>query len=149
LSHKSLEFSPHLVRSSGGPTINGSTQYRARFFCAKYETFDCVFHSFYLFGIRAEDELKLSDDIIEDNFTSALDSRIWDLSPMRLGAAKTAREPAKSPADSILRTFPTASEKENTRNDGSGYLSEKHSGTAHGIALKSYMKHTAGTARLH
>ena len=93
------EFSPHLIRSSGGPTINGSTQYRARFFCAKYETFDCVFHSFYLFGIRAEDELKLSDDVIEDNFTSALDSRIWDLSPMRLGAAKTARESAKSPAE--------------------------------------------------
>ena len=35
------------------------------------------------------DKLKLSDDVIEDDFTSTPDSRIWDLSPMRLGAAKT------------------------------------------------------------
>ena len=95
------EFSPHLIRSSGGPTINGSTQYRARFFCAKYETFDCVLHSSYLVGIRAEDKLKLSDDITEDDFTSTPDSRIWDFSPMRLGAAKTARESAKLPAISL------------------------------------------------
>ena len=64
--------------------------------CAKYETFDCVFHSAYLVGIRAEDKLKLSDDVIEDDFISTPDSRIWDFSPMRLGAAKTARESAKS-----------------------------------------------------
>jgi|SRR5467141_2388077 hypothetical protein len=76
--------------------MNGSTQYPARFFCAKYETFDCVFHSAYLVGIRAEDKLKLSDDVIEDDFISTPDSRIWDFSPMRLGAAKTARESAKS-----------------------------------------------------
>ena len=37
----------------------------------------------------AEDKLKLSDDVIEDDFTSTPDSRIWDFSPMRLGAAKT------------------------------------------------------------
>ena len=37
----------------------------------------------------AEDKLKLSDNVIEDDFTSTPDSRIWDLSPMRLGAAKT------------------------------------------------------------
>src|SRR5438552_3521319 len=47
----------------------------------------------------AEDKLKLSDDVIEDDFTSTPDSRIWDLSPMRLGAGKTARESAKSPAE--------------------------------------------------
>jgi len=32
--------------------MNGSTQYPARFFYANYETFDCVFHSAYLVGIR-------------------------------------------------------------------------------------------------
>ena len=37
----------------------------------------------------AEHKLKLSDNVIEDDFTSTPDSRIWDLSPMRLGAAKT------------------------------------------------------------
>jgi hypothetical protein len=37
----------------------------------------------------AEDKLKLSNDVIEENFTSTPDSRIWDFSPMRLGAAKT------------------------------------------------------------
>jgi len=31
-----------------------------------------------------------SGHVIEDDFTSTPDSRIWDLSPMRLGAAKTA-----------------------------------------------------------
>src|SRR5438034_1577133 len=35
-----------------------------------------------------EDKLKLSDDVIEDDFTSTPDSRIWDLSPMPLGAAQ-------------------------------------------------------------
>jgi len=90
------EFSSHLIRSSGGPTINGSTQHPARFFCAKYETFDCVFHSAYLVAIKVEDK---SDDVTEDDFTSTPESRIWDLSPMRSGAAKTARESAKSPAD--------------------------------------------------
>jgi hypothetical protein len=35
--------------------------------------------------------------MIEDDFTSTPDSRIWDFSPMRLGAAKTARNGAKSP----------------------------------------------------
>jgi hypothetical protein len=34
--------------------------------------------------------VETSDDVIEDNFTSTLDSRIWDFSPMRLGAAKNA-----------------------------------------------------------
>jgi len=53
-----------------------------------------------------EDKLKLSDDVIKDDFTSTPDSRIWDLSPMRLGAAKTARESAKSPADPNLTHFP-------------------------------------------
>ena len=33
----------------------------------------------------AEHKLKLSDDVIEDDFISTPDSRIWDLSPMRLG----------------------------------------------------------------
>jgi hypothetical protein len=37
---------------------------------------------------RAEDKLKLSDDVIEDEVTSTPDSRIWDLSSMRLEAAK-------------------------------------------------------------
>ena len=39
--------------------------------------------------------VETSGDVIEDEFTSAPGSRIWDLSPMRLGAAKTARESAK------------------------------------------------------
>jgi hypothetical protein len=46
--------------------------------------------------------VETSDDAIEDYFISTPDSRIWDLSPMRLGAAKTARESAKSPADITL-----------------------------------------------
>jgi len=53
--------------------------------------------------------LKLSDNVIEDDFTSTPDSRIWDLSPMRLGAAKTARESAKSPDDPNLTHFPNRS----------------------------------------
>jgi len=40
--------------------------------------------------------VETSDDVIEDDFTSTLDSRIWDFSPMRLGAAKTARAPTNS-----------------------------------------------------
>jgi hypothetical protein len=36
---------------------------------------------------RAEDALKLSDDVIKADFIITPDSRIWDLSPMRLGAA--------------------------------------------------------------
>jgi hypothetical protein len=48
-AHKAIgEFSPHIIRSSGGLTINGSTQYPARFFYANYETFDFVFHFAYL-----------------------------------------------------------------------------------------------------
>jgi hypothetical protein len=43
--------------------------------------------------------VETSDDVIEDDFISSPDSRIWDFSPMRLGAAKTARESAKSPAE--------------------------------------------------
>jgi hypothetical protein len=51
--HKAIgEFSPHVIRSSSGLTINGGTQYPARFFYANYETFDFVFHSAYLVGIR-------------------------------------------------------------------------------------------------
>ena len=57
----------------------------------------------------AEDKLKLSDNVIEDDFTSTPDSRIWDLSPMRLGAAKTARESAKAPHDPNLMHFPNRS----------------------------------------
>ena len=34
--------------------MNGSTQYPARFLYTKYETFNFVFHSAYLVGIRAE-----------------------------------------------------------------------------------------------
>ncbi len=41
--------------------------------------------------------VEASDDVIEDDFTSTPDSRIWDFSPIRLGAAKTAMESAKSP----------------------------------------------------
>jgi len=48
--------------------------------------------------------VETSDDVIEDDFTSTLDSRIWDFSPMRLGAAKTARESAKSPDEKDLRS---------------------------------------------
>jgi len=40
------------MRSSGGLTINSSTQYPARFFYANYETFDFVFHFAYLVGIK-------------------------------------------------------------------------------------------------
>ena len=40
--------------------------------------------------------VETSDDVIEDDFASTLDSRIWDFSPMRLGAAKTARAPTNS-----------------------------------------------------
>jgi hypothetical protein len=36
------------MRSSGGLTMNSSTQYPARFFYANYETFDFVFDSAYL-----------------------------------------------------------------------------------------------------
>jgi len=35
--------------------------------------------------------VETSDDAIENYFISTPDSRIWDLSPMRLGAAKTQR----------------------------------------------------------
>ena len=76
-------------------------------------------------------KLKLSDDVIKHDFTSTSDSRIWDLSPMRLGAAKTARESAKAPDDPNLTHFPNRSEKENTRNDG------------------PRLSMTAGTAKLH
>jgi hypothetical protein len=38
-------FLPHVIRFSGGLTINGSAQYPARFFYANHETFDFVFHS--------------------------------------------------------------------------------------------------------
>ena len=31
--------------------------------------------------------VETSDDVIEDDFTSTPDSRIWDFSPIRLGAA--------------------------------------------------------------
>ena len=41
--------------------------------------------------------VETSGDVIEDDFTSTPGSRILDLSPMPLGAAKTAREWAKSP----------------------------------------------------
>ena len=41
--------------------------------------------------------VETSDDVIKDDSISTPDSRIWDFSPMRLGAAKTARESAKSP----------------------------------------------------
>src|SRR6267154_3298526 len=40
--------------------------------------------------------VETSDDVIKEGFTSTLDSRIWDFSPMRLGAAKTARAPTNS-----------------------------------------------------
>jgi hypothetical protein len=40
--------------------------------------------------------VETSDDVIEDDFTSTPDSCKWDFSPIRLGAAKTARESAKS-----------------------------------------------------
>src|SRR6266699_1763883 len=43
--------------------------------------------------------VETSDDVIEDDLTSTPDSRIWDFSPIRLEAAKTARESAKSPDD--------------------------------------------------
>ena len=33
--------------------------------------------------------VETSDDVIEGTFSSTPDSRIWDFSPMRLGAAKT------------------------------------------------------------
>jgi len=53
--------------------------------------------------------VETSDDVIENDFASTLDSRIWDFSPMRLGAAKTARESAKSPDD--LSLVPTRSRR--------------------------------------
>ena len=40
--------------------------------------------------------VETSDDVIENDFTGTLDSRILDLSPMRLGAAMTARAPTNS-----------------------------------------------------
>jgi hypothetical protein len=36
--------------------------------------------------------VEASDHVIEENSISTPDSRIWDLSPMSLGAAKTAME---------------------------------------------------------
>ena len=53
--------------------------------------------------------VETSDDAIENYFISTPNSCIWDLSPMRLGAAKTARESAKSPADPNLTHFPNRS----------------------------------------
>ena len=53
--------------------------------------------SFHRLFSLAEDALRQSSDVIKDDFTSTPDSRIWDFSPMRLGAAKMARELAKSP----------------------------------------------------
>jgi len=41
--------------------------------------------------------VETSDDVIEDDFINTPDSRIWDLSPMPSGTAKTARESTKSP----------------------------------------------------
>jgi hypothetical protein len=41
--------------------------------------------------------VETSGNVIEDDFASTPDSRIWDFSPIRLGTAKTARESAKSP----------------------------------------------------
>ena len=40
--------------------------------------------------------LGTSDNVIEDDFISTRDSRIWDFSPIRFGAAKTARESQKA-----------------------------------------------------
>ncbi len=40
--------------------------------------------------------VETSGDVIENNFISAPDSRLLDLSPIRLGTAKTARKSAKS-----------------------------------------------------
>jgi hypothetical protein len=64
---------------------------------------------------RAEDALKLSDDIIEADFIITPDSRIWDLSPMHLGAAKTARESAKSPDEFEARPASSLSFKRSVR----------------------------------
>src|SRR6266480_7210792 len=60
--------------------------------------------------------VETSDNVIKDDFTSTPDSCIWDFSPIRLGAAKTARESAKSrgrashscaaPARSDVRSAP-------------------------------------------
>ena len=41
--------------------------------------------------------VETSDDVTKDDCTPTPDSRIWDFSPIRLGAAKTARESVKSP----------------------------------------------------
>src|SRR5947208_5689651 len=65
----------------------------------------------------AEHKLKLSDDVIEDDFTSTPDSCIWDLSPMRLGAQGRRGNQRNRRMIPTLRIFPTAPEKENTRND--------------------------------
>ena len=59
-----------------------------------------------------------SDNVIEDDFTSTPDSRIWDFSPIRLGAAKTARESAKSPlllCMTLTRAQQAASQFESSR----------------------------------
>ena len=49
--------------------------------------------------------VETSDDVIEDDFTSTPDSRIWDFSPIRLGAAKTGRMDAMVTANQSVR-FP-------------------------------------------
>src|SRR5205823_10582520 len=59
-----------------------------------------------------------SDNVIEDDFTSTPESRIWDFSPIRLGAAKTARESAKSPlllCMTLTRAQQAASQFESSR----------------------------------
>ena len=46
--------------------------------------------------------VETSDDVTKDDSTPTPESRILDFSPMPLGAAKTARESAKSPDDPAL-----------------------------------------------
>ena len=53
--------------------------------------------------------VETSDDAIENYFISTPDSRIWDLSPMRLGTAKAARALATSLDDPSLTHFPNRS----------------------------------------
>ena len=56
------------------------------------------------YSARAEDKVKLSDYVIEDEFISTPEFCILYLGIMRLGAAKTGRKPTKPPdAENFLR----------------------------------------------
>ena len=55
--------------------------------------------------------VETSDNVIEDDFISTPDSRIWDFSPIRLGAAKTAREIGEIAVTALHDAHPEANKQ--------------------------------------